>query len=383
MTKATSITKELFFSFLISFGNLPDPRVDGCITYPMDEILFAVLCGVICGCDDFEEIELFCQDNLEYLRKYLPYKNGIPKEAWLTRLFSKIDGKEFEKCFVKWLTSFQKDLKGNIAIDGKTLRGSRDGDKKAIHVISAFVHEEGVIVGQKKVEDKSNEITAIPELLDQLELNGNIVTIDAIGCQKAITQKIIKKKGDYILSLKENHSKLHQEVKRFFEYHQGLDFKGSGYEFSLSEETDAGHGRIEIRKVVAIDDISWLTYDKPEWKSLKSLIMLESIRIKKTKDFPQTSERRYYLSSLKADAHKMGHAIRGHWSIENNLHWVLDVSFNDDKCRSRKDHAAINFAIIKRSVFNMLKREGSKLSIKCKRKKASWDCEFLTRVLHC
>jgi predicted transposase YbfD/YdcC len=381
MIELSNILSNIFFSFIESFSRLEDPRVEGLTTYPMDEILFGVLCGILCGCDDFEEIALFGKDNIEYLRKYFPYKNGMPKEAWLTRIFSMIDGDRFEKCFVSFLSSLKPTLKVVIAIDGKTLCGSRHKNRKAIHIVSAFMHEEGIIVGQKKVSEKSNEITAIPLLLDEINIEGCTVTIDAMGCQKNIAAKIIEKKADYVLSLKGNQGNLHEEIERFFSRHKGCNFKNRGYEFDISEETDAGHGRIEVRKVVAIDDINWLTFNYPDWDGLTSIAMVESTRIMKGKEVPATTEKRYYISSMKANAKKIGKAIRAHWSVENNLHWVMDVAFNEDKCRSRKDDAALNFGIIRRAAFNMLKMENTKMSIKCKRKKASWDCEYLTKVL--
>ena len=381
MIKSPSLLSTAYCSLLLSFDKLQDPRVIGLTTYPMDEILFAVLCGVLCGCDDFEEIQLFTEDHIDYLRQYFPYKNAIPKEAWLTRIFSLIDGDAFEQCFVKWLSMLQKDLYGVIAIDGKTLRGSKHKNRKAIHIVSAFMHERGIIVGQKKVSDKSNEITAIPVLLDEINIAGSIVTIDAMGCQKKIVEKIVEKKADYVLSLKGNQGKLHDDIEKFFLRHEGLKFEGRGYEFGTSEETDAGHGRVETRKVTVIDDISWLTFDHPDWKNLTSVAMVESTRFMKGKEAGETTEKRYYISSLPADASIIGKAIRSHWSVENNLHWVLDVTFNDDKCTSRKDHAPLNFGIIKRIAFNLLKLEKTKMSIKCKRKKASWNDEFLTKVL--
>jgi len=383
MTKSENIINKTHITFLISFGQLKDPRVPGLVKYPLDELLFGVLCALICGCDDFEEIELFVDENLEYLRKYFPYKHGFPKEAWLSRLFSMINSAEFEQSLMKWLSYIQRDLKGVIAIDGKTVRGSKSANKKPIHIISAFLHERGLIIGQKKVEEKTNEITAIPTLLDQINIEGSIITIDAMGCQKKIADKIIEKKADYVLSLKDNHANFLADVEKFFSFHEKFNFKERGYDFEIFEENDAGHGRVERRKVITTSDISWLKIDHPDWKGLTSITMVESSRFIKNKNLSETIERRYYISSLPSNAKTIANAIRSHWSIENNLHYLLDVAFYDDKCRSRKDHASLNFAIMRRIAYNIIKLDKStKRSIKCKRKKAGWSNAYLTTLLN-
>ncbi len=370
-----------YSSFIICFGSVEDPRVSALVTYQFEEILFATLCGVIAGCDDFEEVVLFSNDHLTYLRRYFPYTNGFPKEQCLIKLFSRIDGDNFERCFNKWLSKTINHIKGVIAIDGKTIRGSGHKDRKALHIVSAFIQEQGLILGQRKVNDKSNEITAIPELLDNIDVKGTIVTLDAMGCQKKIAAKIIEKEADYVLALKNNHGSLYDDVTRFFARHEALNFSNRGYVFEIDKITDADHGRIESRKIVMLSDVSWLTFDHPQWSNFKSIIMIDSTRMHKNKDTRGSSEKRYYISSLDCDAKKAAKAIRAHWSVENNLHWVMDVTFNEDKCTTRKDNAPLNFAIIKRVAFNMLKMNTTKMSLKNKRKKASWDPDFLTKIL--
>ncbi len=216
MTDLCKLFGTAYCSFLICFEELEDPRISSLVTYPLDEILFATLCSVIAGCDDFEEVVLFAHDHLSYLRKYFSYDHGFPKEQCLIKLFSRIDGDHFEQCFNKWLSKTVEHVKGVIAIDGKTIRGSGHKGRKALHIVSAFMHENGLLIGQKKVNDKSNEITAIPELLDSLEIKGAIVTLEAMGCQKKIAAKIIEKEADYILSLKNNHGTLYDDVSRVF-----------------------------------------------------------------------------------------------------------------------------------------------------------------------
>ena len=264
-----------------------------------------------------------------------------------------------------------------ITLDGKTLKGSHDriNGKKPIHMVSAFAVENNLTIGQVKVEEKSNEITAMPKLIKALDIKGSIVTTDAMGCQKEIAKEIIKAKADYILAVKENHPALHTDIKFYFDLHQDLDIA-----FDQSKTINGDHGRIEERSCSVTSDIDWLV-QKESWSKLQSLIMVESRVFENGKE---RMERRYFLSSLKEKANFFLKKIRSHWRIENSLHWMLDVSFSEDKCRVRRDHGAENFSILRRIGLNLLKRETtSRLGIKSRRLKAGWNNNYLLRVLSC
>jgi len=358
--------------FLDYFDELDDPRAPN-VVYPADEILFTTLCAIICGSDGWGDIEDFGEAKLLFLQQYLPYKDGIPSDDTFRRFFRALEPEQFKKCFLKWVKNLDIYLNNNIiAIDGKTSRRSHDGDKKALHTVSAFAAESGIILGQQKTDEKSNEITAIPQLIDLLDINGSIVTIDAMGTQRNIANKIIDKEADYILALKGNQSSLNHDVRLFFEDNdltQHLD---------KYEETDGGHGRIEVRKCTATDDIAWLK-ERHDWAGLKSIIRIDSQVDRNGKN---TLETRYYISSLASDTQKLLHSIRSHWSIENSLHWVLDMSFNDDQSRIRKQNAPENMMIIKHLAINMIRQAKEKgESIRRLRKKAGWDVDTLKRIL--
>ncbi len=311
-------------AFLDFFADLEDPRIDRHKLYPLDEILLTTLCAYICDAKSWEDIQEFGETRLDFLKKYLPYENGIPSHDTFARVFSLINPKEFKQCFVKWVQTLQKHVSEIINIDGKTLRGSfdKEDDQKAIHMVSAFASNSRLVLGQEKVNEKSNEITAIPKLLDLLFLQGAIVTIDAMGCQKSIAAKIREKKADYILALKGNHGDLHDDVRTYFE---GTNRE----ELATYSDVDKGHGRIETRTCTLSTDIKWLE-DHFLWKDLHCIIEVQSIRIQGR---VESKENRYYLSSMSSDPKTIAHAIRSHWSIENCLHWVLDVTFNEDKSR--------------------------------------------------
>lgn len=364
--------------FLDYFSNLEDPRIDRKKLHPIEEILLVTLCGVICGCEGWEDLEEFGKTKLDFFRRYLPFEHSAPSDDTYRRFFRAIDPQQFKSCFISWVRTFQNLNPDIVSIDGKTLRHSYDkaNDKPAIHMVSAFASNARMVLGQEKVSDKSNEITAIPKLLELLDIKGAIVTIDAMGCQKKIAEKIIDKKADYVFGLKGNHGTLKEDVELFFQHHKKTDFKKIKHDFCF--DVDKGHGRFETRKCWVTEDIDWLD-GRHEWKGLNSIIMLESTREIGEK---LTGETRYYLSSLKPNAVKINHAIREHWGIENGLHWVLDVTFREDDSRIRSGNAPENLAIIRHAVINMLQPHRSKkMTIKRLRKTAAWDNKVLASIV--
>ena len=294
-------------SFLDAFSSLEDPRIDRRKLHPMPEILLLTLCGVIAGCDGWQDLEDYGKMKLEFLRRFLPYEYGVPSDDTLRRFYRSLNPKVFQESFVGWVKSLQKDLGQVIAIDGKTSRRSKDGTLRPLHLVSAFATEARLVLAQTAVDEKTNEITAIPELLEWLDCRGAIVTIDAMGCQKDIADKIIEQGGDYVLALKKNHSALYEQVEDFFGDSDLLDACSS------CETIDGEHGRIEQRTCTACSDIDWL-YGKSKWRKLKSIIMIQSERkLKGTVE----KERRYYITSLDSDPSHLLKAIRSHWAIES------------------------------------------------------------------
>lgn len=364
-------------SFLEHFRGLPEPRIVGMVTYPLDEILLATLVGVVCGAEDWEEITLFAREHIKWLRKFLSYDSGIASEQTFRSVFRLLDADCFARCFTSWVASLSGHVKGVIAIDGKTLRGSKQDSsgKGALHMLSAFAHEAGLVIGQCPVDGKSNEITAIPELLDSLELSRSIVTIDAMGCQKNIAAKIVEKEADYLLALKGNQGSLHDDVRLFCEE------KSREVAWHTHDTTDGDHGRIEERSCMATDDIAWLK-DRHDWPGLSAIVQITSIRTDK-KSGASTRETRYYITSLPPHAEQLLAATRAHWSIENTLHWSLDVTFREDANRTRKDNAALNLAIVRHSAFNLLKQSTEKLSLKKKQCKAAWNQHYRKTLIAC
>ena len=357
---------------LQEFSNLEDPRADDNQLYPLSEVLLVLFFGVICTSDSYRDIVDYGNLKLDYLRKYFPYKNGIVSKSQLQNIVSSINPEHFRSCFANWIQSLGAISQDVIAIDGKTLRHSFDSSngRSPIHMVSAFASQARLVLGQIKVDDKSNEITAIPKLLNILEIKGNIVTIDAMGCQKKICNHIIEKEADYVLSLKGNQGNLHKDIKLFFEEQHSKNF--ADIKVDYFEKTDGEHGRIEIRKHWITDDIDWLD-DAEKWRGLKAIGMIESTRIIKDRE---SKEVRYYIASIKPDVQLFAKAARGHWGIENSLHWVLDMTFNEDYSRVRDENAAENLAIVRHIAINAVqksKHEFKGSSIKNIRKKAGWD----------
>ncbi len=364
--------------FTISFSDLEDPRITGRTAHSLIEIIGLAICSVICGADTWTEIELFCKLKIDWFKKFFQLKNGIPSHDTFGRVFSLINADEFRKCFNLWISSVNKIIQDEIiAIDGKTLRRSFDkvNGKSAIHMVSAWASNAGMVLGQIKVDDKSNEITAIPKLLDLLVTKNCIVTIDAMGCQKNIAAKIIEKKSDYVLALKGNQGNLHNDIKLFFDDCLNRNFKDISN--SYYETFDKDHGRIEKRKYWITKEINWIN-DKNEWKGLKSIgIGISEVEEKGLK----RTETRYFITSLDENAEKFGDAVRKHWKIETSLHWVLDIAFREDENRVRTDFAPENFAVIRHLALDIIKQDKSKGSIRCKRLKAGWDNNFLENLL--
>lgn len=360
------------------FDDLPDPRVRGRCDHDLVDIIVISVLAVICGADGWQDIHEFASVRETWLRGFLTLSNGIPGVD-NRRVFAALEPEAFHRCFLSWV---QEAMQGSgsklVAIDGKTARGSfaKEDDKKALHLVSAWCAVNNLVLGQIATRAKSNEITAIPELLELLDLRGATVTIDAMGCQTAIAEKIVDAGADYVLGLKGNHPTLSKEVRDFFalDQHNGC----SETLHDTNETVDAGHGRIEVRRVTASDDIGWLE-GSANWKGLKCIVMVESER---TANEQTSMERRFYLSSLPADAALLGDRIRGHWGIENSLHWVLDMAFDEDRCRIRRRNAPDNFALLRKIAVNLLKREKtSKRGIEGKRKRAGWDPAYLLTVL--
>jgi predicted transposase YbfD/YdcC len=358
--------------FLDQMRVVPDHRISGMVTYPLDEILLATLAGVVCGADDWEGVEEIATGAVGWLRGFLPFADGVPRAQTFRKVFRLIDAQALQRGFAAWAGSTRGAAREVIAVDGKTLRGSKtspDGTG-ALHLVSAYATEAGLVLAQRAVAGKSNEITAIPELLDMLNLKGAIVTIDAMGTQKEIARRIVDKGADYVLALKGNQTSLHEDAALFF-----AD-PVCAATCARETETDAGHGRIEERLCRAAD-ASWLLKRHPEWKGLRSFAAITARRIDK-KSGAESLETRFYVSSLEPDPSAILASVRAHWSIENNLHWTMDVTFDEDRCRTRKDLSPLNLAVIRHTAFNILKTDKTRGSLRRKRLRACIDPKFRT-----
>jgi predicted transposase YbfD/YdcC len=369
-------------AFLNYFNDLPDARQSGKVKYPLDEILLLCLLAVVAGAETITDIARFGRHKLAFLRRFRPFADGTPAHDHLGDILATLDPEPFERCFVAWVAAQTGVSAEVVAIDGKTVRrsGSKTSKKKKdpkgpIHIVSAFAARQRLVLGQVKVGEKSNEIVAIPKLLRMLAIEGAVVTIDAMGCQRDIAQTIIDKKADYILALKGNQGTLKDDVKLFVDEQKAVDFNDA--KVSRDKTVDGDHGRIETREVTVVHDVEWLR-ERHDWPGLKSVVVVESTREVAGKI---DREMRLYITSLVLLADQIGPMVRGHWMIENGLHWVLDMTFRDDECRVRTDNAPANFAIIKHIAYNLMRRAATKDSMRLRRKVAAWDDEFLASLI--
>ncbi|PSB14700.1 ISAs1 family transposase [Phormidesmis priestleyi ULC007] len=366
---------------LSHFADLDDPRNQRGKDHRLLDIVAIAICAVICGAESWVDIELYGQSKQEWLGTFLSLNKGIPSHDTFARVFARLDPDQMQACFISWIRAISQLSAGEvIAIDGKTVRHSYDraNGKGAIHMVSAWASANRLVLGQRKVDEKSNEITAIPQLLQVLAIEGCIVTIDAMGTQKEIASVIIDKGADYILALKGNQGGLFEDVQWLFEQAQATQFQEVAHDFA--QTIDKGHGRTEIRRCWTLSE-SELDYlvQKSQWKGLQTVVMLQSER---RVNGQVSTESRYYISSLASHAAKIAAAIRTPWMVENHLHWVLDVSFNEDACRIRKDHAPQNLSLLRHIALNLLGQDQStKVGIAAKRKKAGWDDAYLLRIL--
>jgi predicted transposase YbfD/YdcC len=369
--------------FLDHFKRLPDPRQRGKITYPLGEVLLLCLLAVLGGAETFVDIARFGEKKIDLLRRFRPFRDGTPSHDHLGDIFATLDAQAFQRCFVSWVAALTGVPAEVIAIDGKTLRRSyqKKGAKAPIHMVSAFAARQRLVLGQVKVADKSNEIVAIPALLDMMTIAGAIITIDAMGCQRGIAQKIVDSKADYVLALKGNQGTLREDVELFAAEQKANGFKDT--KISQSQTVDADHGRIETRIYTVFHDVAWLQ-ERHDWPELKGIVMVESKR-----EIPGATpeadkmqqETRFYITSLVWLAHQLGPVVRGHWSIENSLHWVMDMLFRDDECRIRTHHAPANFTTLKHMAHNLIRKAPGKDSLRLKRKVAAWDDDFLASLI--
>jgi predicted transposase YbfD/YdcC len=374
------MSESVALSLFDSLSQVPDPRLDRTKLHRLVDILVIAVCATICAAETWEEIAEFGQAEESWFKQFLALPNGIPSHDTFRRVFLLINPKEFQESFLGWIRSLTHLTDGEIvAIDGKAVRGARTpAGKEGLRMVSAWAAEQRLVLGQLKTEAKSNEITAIPLLLELLALKGCLVTIDAMGCQTEIAARIIKQQADYVLSLKGNQGGLHEEVVEYFAWAQRTEFKDLEYDYCATLEKD--HGRIEERKCWVTEDTDWFT-EKAEWAGLRSFIMVEGAR--EVLGQAASVERRYFISSLPADAKHALRAVRGHWQVENSLHWVLDVAFREDACRTRTGHAPENLVTLRHIAVNLLKQERScKLGIKSKRLKAGWDESYMLKVLN-
>jgi len=355
------------------FSSIEDPRVERTREHLLSDIIFITIAAVICGAETWNEIELYGRTKEQWLRSHLKLPNGIPSHDTFNRVYSALDPEKLESCFLSWVKDVSEITEGEvISIDGKSIRGSKKhGSKSMVHIVSAWAQKNHMVLGQVKVDDKSNEITAIPKLLEVLAIKGCIVTIDAMGCQRDIAQKITDKEADYILAVKGNQGLLEQDIHDTIRFCKPVD---------ICENTDGDHGRVETRKCTVYSDFSHLN-NLAKWPELKSIAKIESIRFIKSTGQEQ-KETRLYISSMNPSASKIETSIRAHWGIENSLHWVLDVAFGEDKSSKTNQNAVHNFSIINRIALNLVKNEKSKkVGVKSRRLNAGWDNDFLLKIL--
>ena len=365
-------------SLIEHFSGLEDPRQAWKVEYPLTEIMLLVLCATLAGADGFVDIRLWGKTKLDFLRRMLPFQKGVPSHDTLNDVMNALDPALFSECFAAWVEELREDEPDIVAIDGKTSRRARRGEAHPLHVVSAWASRQRLVLGQEAVDAKSNEIVAIPLLLQRLQLTGALVTIDAMGCQTKIAAAILAKDADYLLALKDNWPTLAEEVRLFFEREEPNSF-------DRHDTTDGDHGRIEVRRHFVSHHVDWLASDRrfpgePRFPGLKAIAMVEAEVVDK-RSGKTTLARRYFLSSLAMDARLLAKAVRAHWGIENRLHWVLDVVFHDDLMRLRTEHGPQNMATVKHMALNLVKAAPGPNSIRLRRKAAGWDDNYLRALI--
>jgi predicted transposase YbfD/YdcC len=375
-------------SLVEHFKSIADPRVNRTKDHDLIDILVIAICTLLCAGESFNDMEDFGKAKEDWFRTFLKLRNGVPSHDTFNRVFAAIDPKEFLECFLRWTQSLRQAVAQEIvALDGKALRRALKRDESPKYVVSAWAESNNLVLGQLKVDEKSNEITAVPELLRVLELAGCIVTVDAMGCQKKIAKEIIEADADYVLALKGNQETVHAEVKSFLDATlaekqkqrpKGAVMASAAAKLQQLETVEKDHGRLESRRYYQSAELDWFA-DRAKWEGLRSVGMVESVR---ELDGKTTTERRYYLSSLSLDVATFARAVRGHWGVENKLHWVMDVCFREDQSRARTGYAAENLATLRRLALNLLKRERTKKrGIRGKQLNASWDHAYLLKLL--
>jgi predicted transposase YbfD/YdcC len=365
-------------SFLDHFGTLEDPRVERNQRHALLDIVLLTVCAVVSGADGWEAIEDFGREKLDWLRQFGQFANGVPSHDCIANVISRLTPKGFGECFRSWTLAVAGATGGDIiAVDGKSARGSRDRrrGRSPLHMVSAWACRNRLVLGQEATEEKSNEITAIPKLLELLELKGCIVTLDAMGCQRAIAEQIRAQGGDYVLGLKGNQSTLQESVEDFFATAVAGDFAAVAHDFH--EEIDKDHGRLEVRRYWITEDLRTLP-DNPLWAGLRSIGLVER---RCTVGDTESVERRYFINSIPAHAKTFAHAVRGHWGVENRLHWRLDVIFREDASRIRKGNAPAIMTAIRHLALNLLEHEPAKLRLSQKRRKAAWNDDYRAKVV--
>ncbi len=363
--------------FLDYFEGLPDPRQRAKVIYPLDEVLLLCLLAVLAGAESIVDIARFGEKKRDLLRRFRRFADGTPSHDQLGTILATLDAERFQQCFAAWVAGLTGTPAEVVAIDGKTSRRTyqKKGAKAPIHMVSAFAARQRLVLGQIKVAEKSNEIVAIPHLLDMLAIEGAIVTIDAMGCQREIATKIIDKKADYVLALKGNQTSLHEDVELFVAEQKARGFCDT--RISRHTTVDGDHGRIETRTTTVIEEVAWLQ-ERHGWPGLKAVVMIES-----TREIGEKIERetRLFITSLALGAEKLGPIVRSHWAVENSLHWVMDMVFRDDECRLRSHHAPANFTTIKHMALNLIRTAPGKDSMRLRRKVAAWDDDFLANLI--
>lgn len=376
--KAGEESKNKLMKLKRYLSEITEPRrVSGNFRHRIEDILIIGLCTLICGGEDFVNMEQFGEERKEWLEDFLELPNGIPDSDTFRRVFERVNPKELAEALNHWLETETRNGGRSINIDGKTIRGSSNEEHKAYHVVSAWVGENSITLGELVTEEKSNEITAIPELLDLLEIEGDIVTIDAMGCQKNIALKIREKGADYVLAVKDNHPTLQQNIKDYFDWMEKERPYGERYDRWMSG-AEKCHGRIEKREIV-VCSAEWML-EKAEWEDMSTIICYRCTRIVGE---VETRSERYYISSFDTSAEGFEELLRGHWSIENQLHWVLDVIFGEDACKARKDNSPLNLNVLRKIALARLKTTSTvkKMSLNKKRFSAALNCDFLTSVI--